>query len=110
MASDFVIGMEQSFASMWAELGSPTVTVKASGNELNAIIDTMDRSSEVREGGGRQETVSGTLTVLAADWIESGLKKGSRLILPDGHECRIDSEPFLDPSGRGVIDLTVSQV
>ena len=110
MAYEFQIGMETSFSAAWSVCGSATVIAKATSYEMNAIIGTMDRSSEVREGGGRQETVSGTVTILASDWVDSGLKKGSRLILPDTRECRVDSEPFLDPSGRGVIELKVSQV
>lgn len=109
MANEFAIGTEQAFAASLDMYGI-LISAKAVGVPFKAILDGIEATSAVREEGGRQDTVIGTVTVFTADWILNGLKKGGRIVLPSTRECRIEKDPFIDPSGRGVVQFSVIQL
>ncbi len=110
MANEFAIGMEQSFLASWGVIGYLIAAKATPSVSIKAILDGIEMTSAVRPEGGRQAELSGTITILTADWISNGLKKGSRIILPDTRECRIELESFVEPSGRGTVNFRVTQI
>jgi hypothetical protein len=104
MATDFDAGMEESFTAFRAEDGEKNITFN--GNPIPAIVNEFTRRTEVGVAGVKA-VFAGSISLLAADWSQAGMKVGSVVTLPGGRRARVESEPFIDAEPAGVIDVAL---
>lgn len=106
MPSPFTLTLETSFQCSWNTFGT---LIRFGSVEIKALLEDYSATSEVGDRGGRSSTVRAEVTVLTADWVANGLKKGSVLTLETGKNVRIITEPFVPAEGRGTVDFSVTE-